>query len=683
MSLVLNTNIDALIAQNSLTTSGNKLTTALQQLSSGLQINTAADNAAGYAIAQGMTSQINGLNQASQNANNGVSLTQTAQGALTEITNDLQTMRNLAVQSLNGTNSAQDRADLNQQFNQLAADINQVASTASFNGVQLLDGSFQGQTFQIGANAGQTITVASVASVATSNLGQLYTSTAVNPANYTSNGNATTATTSAGVAVANGDSGTFSITIGSGASAKNLTANVTLTGTQSTDLATVAAAITQATGSSGVVATVDSAGTGIQLSSTTQQSVSISYAPTSGQSESLTTFGLAAATGGVGATSTTLNLSGTSTYSAASNAINGTTDTLSPASPYTATSGSATLATGTSAFSTTSTGTYSIDIGGATYTTATIGGGTTAGTNQLGGTLSQDLGVIVNGLNAVSAFKTAGYVASVDTAGTGITITNSTATSAFTVNNGTYTAVSGKNGFTSVPFNGATGVTATGTAAPTGTVTATIGGVAFTTASITGLNGNPYNDATVIANALNQSTTTGTVGGASVSLASQGYTASVNSQNQVVITGGSTSFTASLTFAPGTGVSGGITFGTGGALTVTSSGVAAASTLANGSVSTIDSANKVLIQIDSALQQLATTGAQLGAYQNRFQAAITGLQTDATNLSAAKSGIVDTNYAQATSSLSKAQILQQAGTAMVAQANIIPQNILTLLQKLP
>ena len=677
MSLVLNTNIDALIAQNSLTTSGNKLTTALQQLSSGLQINTAADNAAGYAIAQGMTSQINGLNQASQNANDGVSLTQTAQGALTEITNDLQTMRNLAVQSLNGTNSAQDRADLNQQFNQLAADINQVASTASFNGVQLLDGSFQGQTFQIGANAGQTITVASVASVATSNLGQLYTSTAVNPANYTSNGNATTATTSAGVAVANGDSGTFSITIGSGASAKNLKASVTLTGTQSTDLATVAAAITQATGSSGVVATVDSAGTGIQLSSTTQQSVSISYAPTSGQSESLTTFGLAAATGGVGATSTTLNLSGTSTYSAASNAINGTTDTLQPASPYTATSTSA--SEGTTALSATSTGTYSVDIGGATYTTGTIGAGTSG---TFSGTLSNDLGVLAAGLNAVSAFKSAGYTASVNTAGTGITITNSTATSAFTVSGGTYTAVA-TTGSITASFNGTAGVTATGTAAPTGTITATVGGVAFTTANITGLNGNPYNDATVIANALNQSTTTGTVGGASVSLASQGYTASVNSQNQVVLTGGSTSFTASLTFNAGPGVSGGLTFGTGGALTVTNSSVAAASTLANGNVSTIDSANKVLIQIDSALQQLATTGAQLGAYQNRFQAAITGLQTDATNLSSAKSGIVDTNYAQATSSLAKAQILQQASTSMVAQANTIPQNILTLLQKLP
>src|SRR5579862_4056123 len=115
MSLVLNTNIDSMIAQNSLTSSGAQLATSLQQLSSGLRVNTAADDAAGYAIAQGMTSQINGLNQASQNANDGVSLTQTASGALSEVTNDLQTMRDLAVESLNASNSSTDRADLNQQ----------------------------------------------------------------------------------------------------------------------------------------------------------------------------------------------------------------------------------------------------------------------------------------------------------------------------------------------------------------------------------------------------------------------------------------------------------------------------------------------------------------------------------------------------------------------------------------
>src|SRR5579883_1188445 len=112
MSLVLNTNLSSLVAQNSLTTSGSQLSTALQQLSSGLRINTAADDAAGYAIVQGMTSQINGINQAARNANDGVSLSQTASGALTEIVNDLQTMRDLAVQSLNATNSAADRADL-------------------------------------------------------------------------------------------------------------------------------------------------------------------------------------------------------------------------------------------------------------------------------------------------------------------------------------------------------------------------------------------------------------------------------------------------------------------------------------------------------------------------------------------------------------------------------------------
>ena len=175
MSLVLNTNIDSLVAQNSLSSSGSQLSTALAQLSSGMRINTAADNAAGYAITQGMTSQINGLNQAANNASDGVSLTQTASGALSEVTSDLQTMRDLAVQSLNATNSTQDRADLNTQFQQLMADINNVATNTQFNGVNLLDGTFQGATFQVGANAGQTIAVSSVASVNSNNIGGLYT----------------------------------------------------------------------------------------------------------------------------------------------------------------------------------------------------------------------------------------------------------------------------------------------------------------------------------------------------------------------------------------------------------------------------------------------------------------------------------------------------------------------------
>jgi flagellin len=147
-----------------------------------------------------------------------------------------------------------------------------------------------------------------------------------------------------------------------------------------------------------------------------------------------------------------------------------------------------------------------------------------------------------------------------------------------------------------------------------------------------------------------------------------------------VIGGATANFTTALGAA---GAETGATFGLG------AGGTTAVVSLANGgflnasSVSTVDASNLSLVQIDSALQQLATTGAQLGAYQNRFTAAITGLNTDSTNLTSARSSIEDTDYAQATSNLSKAQILQQASTAMVAQANTIPQNILTLLQKLP
>src|SRR3977135_3649720 len=126
MSLVLNTNISSLVAQNSLTPSGGELAGALQHLSSGLRINTAADDAAGYAISQSMTSQINGINQATRNANNGVSLAPTPPGSLQEVVNSLQNMRNLAVQSLNATNSSTDRSDLDAQFQQLKLDIDSV-----------------------------------------------------------------------------------------------------------------------------------------------------------------------------------------------------------------------------------------------------------------------------------------------------------------------------------------------------------------------------------------------------------------------------------------------------------------------------------------------------------------------------------------------------------------------------
>lgn len=400
MSLVLNTNLNSLNAQNNLADSGMKLSTALAQLSSGLRINTAADDAAGYAIVQGMTSQINGLNQAARNAADGVSLSQTASGALSEIISDLQTMRDLAVQSLNATNSAQDRANLDQQFQQLKADISNVASTSNFNGVNLLDGTFQGSTFQIGPNTGNTITVASVDSAKSDNLGAMYL----------------VAGAAAGTGATKGDTGTLTITptIGGVAGTAFTTATFTLTGNVATDAATIASAINQGSSSlGGVVATVSA--TGIDISSVSNK-VKLAVAYTAG----------------------------------------------------------------------------TVDAG--TETLAKIG------------------------------------------------------------------------------VNAAYDVTAVAT--PT-------------------------------------------------------------------------------------------------------------SHLDTADVTTVDNSNKVLSQVDAALQQVVASGAQLGAYQSRFQAAIAGINTTATNLTAARSQIQDTNFAQATSDLSKAQILQQAGTAMVAQANTVPQNVLTLLQKLP
>lgn len=163
MPQLINSNIASLNAQRNLNTSQSSLNTSLTRLSSGLRINSAKDDAAGLAISERMTSQIRGLNQAVRNANDGISLAQTAEGALGEIGTNLQRIRELAVQSANATNSASDRASLQAEAAQLTAEITRVASQTQFNGTNLLDGAFLNQSFQVGANANQTINIASIA----------------------------------------------------------------------------------------------------------------------------------------------------------------------------------------------------------------------------------------------------------------------------------------------------------------------------------------------------------------------------------------------------------------------------------------------------------------------------------------------------------------------------------------
>ncbi|MBS7457205.1 flagellin [Coralloluteibacterium stylophorae] len=168
---VINTNVMSLNSQRHLNNSSSALATSIERLSSGSRINSAKDDAAGLAISERFTTQIRGMDQAARNANDGISLAQTAEGALGEIGNNLQRIRELAVQSRNATNSASDREALDAEVTQLKAEIQRVAEQTEFNGTKLLDGTFSDAVFQVGANQGQTITVDAIANANTAQLG--------------------------------------------------------------------------------------------------------------------------------------------------------------------------------------------------------------------------------------------------------------------------------------------------------------------------------------------------------------------------------------------------------------------------------------------------------------------------------------------------------------------------------
>ena len=159
MASIINTNINSLSAQRYQGLSNSSLSTSIQRLSSGLRINSAKDDAAGLSISERFTSQIRGLNQAARNANDGVSLAQTTEGALKAASDILQRVRELAVQSANATNGTGDRANLNAEYQQLAAEVTRTISSTRFNGIAILAGGAGAQAFQVGANSGETVTV--------------------------------------------------------------------------------------------------------------------------------------------------------------------------------------------------------------------------------------------------------------------------------------------------------------------------------------------------------------------------------------------------------------------------------------------------------------------------------------------------------------------------------------------
>jgi len=308
MASVINTNIASLNTQKNLTASQASLNTSIQRLSSGLRINSAKDDAAGLAVSTRMETQIRGANQAARNANDAISLTQTADGALASVADNLQRIRELAVQSANSTNTTVDRAALNSEVVQLQAELQRTATQAGFNGLKMLDGTFANQSFQVGANAGEAINIPSITNAQTSALGLAYSSTVTGavPATSGTGPYTTTALAAGGITINGLDIGPIASSTGATAAAAQLAYGNN-----------VAAAVNQLTSQTGVTATAN-ATTG----ALTFTSVSASATGSA--------FTIGGTAGGATATGLTLATTAAATVTTATTAV-GSMDILSMA----------------------------------------------------------------------------------------------------------------------------------------------------------------------------------------------------------------------------------------------------------------------------------------------------------------------------------------------------------------
>jgi flagellin len=491
MGAFINTNISSLNAQRNLNSSQSALQTSLQRLSSGLRINSAKDDAAGLAITQRMTSQINGLDQAARNANDGISMAQTAEGALSTTTDILQRIRELAVQSSNASNSASDRQALQQEVGQLTTELNRIATTTNFNGQNLLDGTTGTLNFQVGANSGQTISASGV-----NFLTQNY-------------GNNNLRQNEVDVAADNTGRAANDIVVAGYLGS----ATYTTTGTGET-AQSIAAGINRLTSQTGVTASAK--------------------------------------------TEANLTLDGESyNFTIAS-------DNSSPI-------------------------TVSFTVGGS-------------------GTTASDYASALSAINAQTA-KT-GVTAEFDQTNGGIKLTNASGNDINIVN----TASADNTKFDIKAYN-----------------------------------------------------TDGTLGTL--------YDAKVAATTALV--SGQVQFDSQQSFSVSDAGSG---FGVGAAASATTTQASSLQSVASIDVTTFDNAQSAINIVDAALNAVNGQRAQYGALQSRFQSIVSNLQTASENLSASRSRIQDTDFAAETANLTRAQILQQAGTAMLAQANSLPNNVLTLLR---
>ena len=500
MAQTINTNIASLNSQRNLNTSQASLGTSLQRLSSGLRINSAKDDAAGLAISERFTSQVRGNNQAARNANDGISLAQTAEGGLSTAGDLLQRIRELAVQSANGSNSASDRKSIQNEVSALSSELNRVATSTQFNGQNVLDGTLTSTQFQVGANSNQTINIG-VQSAKATDIGN----NTIKPVDIGTSQSQAVATAT------NNVTADEELTISSGA---GVTSKVFATTGDSAKK--VAEAVNANTGTSGVSAQAKSVATLSNISDGTVQ------------------FELRGA-------------------NSVANDANSKAVTIS----------------------------------------SSVKGG--------------DLSALAQAINAQSA---------------------------------------------------------------TTNVSATIKTDATTGAKELELADNTGND---------------------INIHEVDATANVALQGSNIrgADHGDGTADAGVAFGADVTVGGRVEFSSDSGFSITSTGVAVTgaatvgsdlSSVSNIDVSTVDGSNDALLTIDAALNSINSNRAALGAIQNRFASTISNLQTTTENLSASRSRIQDTDFAAETAQLTRGQILQQAGTAILAQANSLPNGVLSLLR---
>jgi len=706
MALTINTNIASLNAQQNLASSQSALQTSLQRLSSGLRINSSKDDAAGLAISDRMTAQINGLDQATRNANDGVSLAQTADGSLAQVSNNLQTIRTLAVQAANSTNSATDRASLNAEAQQLLSEIQRVATSAQFNGQNILDGTFTSSQFQVGANANQTIS-ASTGNAQTSALGSYQAA----------------ATHVTGTALASGNLLVNGYSVGASASGSAADIAAAINGVTNQSGVT-AAATTAVTGSNSLhpgvaIQSGDLVINGVNIggigSSTTAAAQGAAIASAINQKSNATNV-TAVANGTTGqitlnsATGQTIALT-SSTAAGASRAEAASGLELTTATTYTNTlTFAGTPGVSTLNFSTTTAAADAFTVQGVTFTySATLVGKVDATHYNVGGVAVGTANTDAASMRtALSLALTNGDIKDVTIGGAGAaaTITSTIGTSSTTDTNVTGTGVA----------NLASSTLNVGAAGPAIGQTMSVGGQTFEFLSPTGTVSTAGNIGVVIgangtatatnfasalatqnANKLNF-VTAAAPAGAAVTLTSNQLgaagAAEVNGNNTAITGIGGTNAAGTGTTDNNTGSTQSTTYGTlelnsantfsltGTGLTNAglTGGVVSLSTLSNVDISTVAGSNAAISLIDGALSQVDSIRGNLGALQNRFLSVVSSLTSSSNNLSAARSQIQDTNYAAETASMTRNQILQQAGVAMLAQANALPNLVLSLLK---